>query len=101
MKNQKVSTQVARRIHIGTSVVDGRSLAETARELGISREWASKIANAPETQQIIASPAQGSVAIWEIDADWFREGVDCSTGLCGLYQQCMNELYRPLKHDII
>jgi hypothetical protein len=30
-------------------------LSATARELGISREWASKIANAPETQQIIAT----------------------------------------------
>jgi hypothetical protein len=35
-----------------------RSIAATARELGISREWASKIDNAPETQQIIASLAQ-------------------------------------------
>jgi hypothetical protein len=36
----------------------GGSIAAAARELGISREWASKIANAPETQQIIASLAQ-------------------------------------------
>jgi hypothetical protein len=55
VNNQNVSPQVARRVHIATSVAAGRSLAATARELGISREWASKIANAPETQQIIAT----------------------------------------------
>jgi hypothetical protein len=36
-------------------VAGGRSIAAAAGELGISREWASKIANAPETQQIIAT----------------------------------------------
>jgi hypothetical protein len=58
VKNQDVSTQPARRLHIAASVAGGRSIAAAARELGISREWASKIANAPETQQIIASLAQ-------------------------------------------
>jgi hypothetical protein len=55
VNNQNVSPQVARRVHIAASVAAGRSLSATARELGISREWASKIANAPETQQIIAT----------------------------------------------
>jgi hypothetical protein len=47
-----------RRVHIAASIAAGRSIAAAARELGISREWASRIANAPETQQIIASLAQ-------------------------------------------
>jgi hypothetical protein len=47
----------ARRIQIATAVVAGQSITATARQLGISREWASRVANAPETQQIIASLA--------------------------------------------
>ncbi len=34
-------------------MVDGRTLAEIARNEGISREWASREANSPETRQII------------------------------------------------
>jgi hypothetical protein len=55
MAKQTISTQTA---HIAASVAAGGSIAAAARELGISREWASRITNAPETQQIIASLAQ-------------------------------------------
>jgi hypothetical protein len=53
---------IATQIKAGAStspppLVAGRRAA-TARELVISREWASHIAKAPETQQIIASLAQ-------------------------------------------
>ena len=54
METQNLSAADARRIEIATAVVSGQSIAATARQLGISREWASRIANAPETQQIIA-----------------------------------------------
>jgi hypothetical protein len=54
---ENFTTADARRIHIATAVVAGQSITATARQLGISREWASRIANAPETQQIIASLA--------------------------------------------
>ena len=55
MKKQNLTAADARRIQIATSVAAGQSIAATARQLGISREWASRIANAPETQQIVAS----------------------------------------------
>jgi hypothetical protein len=55
VKNQNVTAANALRIEIATSVAAGQSITATARQLGISREWASRIANAPETQQIIAS----------------------------------------------
>jgi hypothetical protein len=53
VKNQGTTVADARRVQIATSVAAGQSIAATARQLGISREWASRIANAPETQQII------------------------------------------------
>jgi hypothetical protein len=37
------------------------SITATARELGISREWASRQANAPETEQIIVSLLPGEL----------------------------------------
>jgi hypothetical protein len=49
---ENFTTADARRIHIATAVVAGQSITATARQLGISREWASRVANAPETQQI-------------------------------------------------
>ena len=54
MNRTKVTTTDARRIHIAGAVAAGKSITSTARELGISRESASRIANATETQQIIA-----------------------------------------------
>jgi hypothetical protein len=55
VKSKKITTADARRVHIAASVAAGQSIAATARQIGISREWASRIANAPETQQIITS----------------------------------------------
>jgi hypothetical protein len=50
-----VTSADARRIQIAASVVAGQSITSTASQVGISREHASRIANASETQQIIAS----------------------------------------------
>ena len=54
MKNTSISTATARRVQLAASLAAGHSVTDTARQLGISREWASKLAKAPETQQIIA-----------------------------------------------
>ena len=54
MNRRKLTTTDARRIHIAGAVAAGKSITATACELGISRESASRIANATETQQIIA-----------------------------------------------
>jgi hypothetical protein len=54
-KRKAISAADARRLQIAASVVAGRSITETAKEPGISREWASLQANAPATQQIIVS----------------------------------------------
>jgi hypothetical protein len=35
----KTAVATARQIHIAASVAVGRSIAATAREIGISREW--------------------------------------------------------------
>ncbi len=54
MNRRKLTTTDTRRIHIAGAVAAGKSITSTAREFGISRESASRIANATETQQIIA-----------------------------------------------
>jgi hypothetical protein len=62
MKNKsKTAVVTARRIHIAASVATGRSITATAKELGISREWASRQANAPETRQLIVSLLAGEL----------------------------------------
>jgi hypothetical protein len=60
-KIKTVSAAAARRLHIAASVVAGRSITATAKELGISREWASRQANAPETRQLIVSLLAGEL----------------------------------------
>jgi hypothetical protein len=49
------------------SVEAGRRIAAAAGELGISCEWASKIAHAPETQQIVAMLVQAQAErVWDL-----------------------------------
>jgi hypothetical protein len=60
-KTKTVSPAAARCIHIAAAVVAGRSITATARELNISREWASRQANGPETQQLIVSLLAGEL----------------------------------------
>jgi FixJ family two-component response regulator len=45
------------RCEIAEGVVSGKPIAVIARELGVSRSWASREAHAPETRELVAALA--------------------------------------------
>jgi hypothetical protein len=88
VKNKNLTVADARRIQIATAVTAGQSIAATARQLGISREWASRMANAPETQQIIASLVNAHL---ERFYDLFDTGLRAIEGAFRARRKVMNK----------
>jgi hypothetical protein len=48
------SGRILKRLIIAEAIVNGSRIAAVARELGVSRSWASREANAPETRLVVA-----------------------------------------------
>src|SRR4051795_1107504 len=49
------ASRLMKRIVIAGAVLQGVKVAQVARDLGVSRSWASREAHYPETQRLIAS----------------------------------------------